>query len=699
MPKCCVQHRIHELGNKINFSKFNMVRMTIACAACRRSKIKCRHNGAAPCQKCFRTGQQATCELTEPVLKQRPRYSSASAWSALGSQECPAGDAGATSPRRRVSPSTIPAPTLAETAQTSPVCAPTNRAPEPTPATIHRASALFAAKFPDLAFVHMPSVSRDCAQAEGVEAPVISAEQPARALYAALVSLMAPLMHEDGLAAGQVEAWAETARQVAVGRLHTPDVVVVQILVVLAVREWGLGRASASWMYSGMASRMVQLLSCQLTSSRASSSLQAGVFNRTFWACFMLDRQITCIQPQPPMLPLASITQSWPWSAQDFLFGELSAAAPPSPAETMCDLSGVPAVIDMNHAQRLVVEGFDIWADVLRWVVSGGRRRFPREIPWEPGAAWMQLHERLRLWRGRHGKRLCFPETPVETHVSVGAGEMFVFLNLVYYASVLWLHREWIPFLPSPSSVPTGPTDPPLLPHPAPADWWAQQATELFAASSHITEMLFSLAACSRISQHQPVPPCHPAPTALMTPFAGICAFSAATMNVYVACFPLMNHNHSVTAAVRDLERNLVYLDAFRRMWPLGNGWWASINRLKDLYEQARRDGQSFRGGKTRNDYLDLESSIHDTAGMSPEERVRTPNIARMDVPVELVAPAQVDVPGSAHQKPTVASGTTRSGVDLSASANATVPSDVQSFAQGLDLTSNWSELWLLMGD
>ncbi|KAL1901538.1 hypothetical protein Cpir12675_000407 [Ceratocystis pirilliformis] len=197
----------------------------------------------------------------------------------------------------------------------------------PAAAVIYHASILFAAKFPDLPFVHLPSVARDCTSlARPKIQPSVGVQTvraAVRALYVALVGLVAPLMGGEGTTSGQIVLWVDMARETAMAGLHLPDVVLVQTLAVLAMREWGLGRAHEAWMYS-------------------------------------------------------------------------------------------------DHAHLLAVEGFDIWYDVLRWVVSGGRRRFPHESPWELDAAWMKLRERLRLWRRRHGRRLCFPETSVETVLWLG---------------------------------------------------------------------------------------------------------------------------------------------------------------------------------------------------------------------------------------------------------------------------------------
>lgn len=176
-------------------------------------------------------------------------------------------------------------------------------------------------------------------------------------------------------------------------------------------------------------------------------------------------------------------------------------------------------------------------------------------------------------------------------------------------SSLLFLGREYIPFLPTPSSEPSGPVDPPLLPR-APQGWWADRADEIFTSSAHITDILRRMDAAG-------------AP--FLSPYPGFCAFSAATMNSYVSCFPRMNLGRSKTATA-DLNSNLLYLDRFRDTWPMGGGWWNTIRQTQTLYQRASRDRGKFQG-KTREDYEGLHTSMHDSSGISPaaEPHTETP--------------------------------------------------------------------------
>ncbi|KAL3426336.1 fungal specific transcription factor domain-containing protein [Phlyctema vagabunda] len=145
---------------------------------------------------------------------------------------------------------------------------------------------------------------------------------------------------------------------------------------------------------------------------------------------------------------------------------------------------------------------------------------------------------------------------------------------------------------------PRGPIDPPVLSDTAPEAWWENGARDIFDAAASITRILQELEESNAL---------------LMTPFTGFCAFSAATMNIYVLNFPAMNLGRSEDAAEL-LELNISYLQRFKALWPLGEGWYKTIEHTRNLYHRLVTNTVEFRG-KTRSDFIGLEASIHDCSG------------------------------------------------------------------------------------
>lgn len=302
---------------------------------------------------------------------------------------------------------------------------------------VRRAAAVFVTHFPELGFLHMPSFTQELQQleepvADGVNGPDLSLPSNYRvklkALCSGIVALCAPLMTEE-------IHCRESYAAPAISRISVfdlPDRHTVQTLLVLAMYEWGNGRAYRAWVYSGrfisliftvhfinhavalnsscspgMATRMVQLLHT-MSKSGDLSDLQLECLNRTFWSCYVMDRLIVCGKPQPLSLPLDAMEICWPVGQRDFAFGH----APDRPCPAGED--GRAAVCnDLDDYYRLLLQGYEIWAQILKWITVGGRRRedlcSAGGVPWAAGSLWSSLHGQLQAWRSTHGSRIRFP--------------------------------------------------------------------------------------------------------------------------------------------------------------------------------------------------------------------------------------------------------------------------------------------------
>ena len=115
---------------------------------------------------------------------------------------------------------------------------------------VHSAAHVFVAQFPELGFLHIPSFSHELNQLEsGVShhgSQGTNSRTKLRALGSAIVALCAPLMQ----GVSDRERYASFARDV-VSPAELPDKNTVQTLLVLAMYEWGNGRAYRAWVYSG----------------------------------------------------------------------------------------------------------------------------------------------------------------------------------------------------------------------------------------------------------------------------------------------------------------------------------------------------------------------------------------------------------------------------------------------------------------
>lgn len=413
--------------------------------------------------------------------------------------------------------------------------------------------------------------------------------------------------------------------------LQPPKVIVVQALLILTLFEWGVRDFHKAWMHCGIAIRIMQ----SLHSSRVApfpldtshgierDSLSSAVEARTYWACFIMDCTINSGTYNPRMLPkpeMQKLKVARPPTSVEFAFGSDTTTS-----RDVSDDTGQPVTLDIAHSFEIMAEGFDINAQVMAFLFNDGRRApgmcAPENCPWVLGSPWSDCRSRLERWRARQHSRLHYPSNSVAIHMTLGFGESFVYLNLLYYQSLMMIHREYFPFLPPSADItPRGPIDHPLLEAEAPPGWWNDCARELFDSSDQIINLLKEASDCG-------IP--------VMTPFSGFCAFSACFGNLYVYRFPAMNLGRSPRAKEL-MELGLEYLREFRHVWDLGGGWIKTIQNSSLLYERATSERRLYRG-KSRFDFEVLHQSVH-------EYRV----VDRSDQHIQQIHRAERD--GASHQ-------------------------------------------------
>ncbi|KAJ6075870.1 hypothetical protein N7499_007851 [Penicillium canescens] len=391
-----------------------------------------------------------------------------------------------------------------------------------------------------------------------------------------------------------------------------PKLQVAQALLIMSLYEWGSREFHRAWIYCGIAIRIMQALNSlrvapyplDPTPPSQRDAISVAIENRTFWACFIIDRMVSSGTYNPPMLPMSEMDKlkiTRPLSAVEFAFGpsDLSSQQTGLDPSFATARHGQTAPLDITQSFEVLVAGYDIWAHVMTFIFNDGRRApgmcAPQNCPWALESPWSKTMRHLEEWRASQHHRLHYPNNSVVAHTTLGWGESFTYINLLYYTSTIMLHREYFPFLPTPASVPRGPVDQPTLEAEAPEGWWDESASVLFGAAAQIAKLLHDASDCG---------------SEMLIPFVGFCAFSAAYMNLYAYLFPQMNLGRSPDAETH-LKYCLAYLENFRHVWKLGESWIATINHATILYQRAASDKSRYQG-KTRKDFNVLHQSLHE---------------------------------------------------------------------------------------
>lgn len=172
-------------------------------------------------------------------------------------------------------------------------------------------------------------------------------------------------------------------------------------------------------------------------------AVSVAIENRTFWACFIMDRMVSSGTYNPPMLPMSEMEKlkvSTPLSAVEFVFGpDLSSERTSLEHNFATAQDGQTAPLDITQSFKVLVSGFDIWAHIMTFIFNDGRRApgmcASQNCPWAPGSPWSKTQLHLEEWRATQHHRLHYPENSVVAHTTLGWGESFTYINLLYYTS------------------------------------------------------------------------------------------------------------------------------------------------------------------------------------------------------------------------------------------------------------------------
>ncbi|KAK2055192.1 hypothetical protein LY76DRAFT_628476 [Colletotrichum caudatum] len=523
------------------------MRSILSCELCRRSKVKCVNSGAPPCNRCEKSGRP-DCALTRPRVAPARR---AAKQARRATEEAPP----------------IPHEHDVDPQRLLTISAPQSRGPaSPSSGAGFRGGReemeghleqVPRDVFPELRVIHPSSFMRSF----GSTCP-----RECKALLATVLAMNKTQKPDSDRLRTQLvyasERYASYARDVlAACILQPPDVKVVQALLILTLAR-------------------VAPFPLEISRRDEPNGLTPAVEARAFWACFVMDCMVSSGTYNPRVLPkpeMAKLNVPRPPTSAEFALGAGSSARPgQQPGERSApDGASASVYLDFDRSSGIMADGFDIYSDVMAFVFNDGRKApemcRPENCPWVPTSPVACRRRRLEDWRSRQHHRLHYPDNGIAAHAALGYGESFVYLNLLYYQSIMMLQREYFPFLPTVDMTPRGPIDAPTLEAEAPPGWWEQSAKELFEAAAHLASILQEASECG---------------VAVMTPFAGFCAFSSCYINLYGFRFPRITCGHGARAEEL-MNSSIEYLKRFREVWDLGDGWLKTIQNGSLMYHRA----------------------------------------------------------------------------------------------------------------
>ncbi|KAH1350699.1 hypothetical protein KXV74_000606 [Aspergillus fumigatus] len=477
--------------------------------------------------------------------------------------------------------------------------------------TIIAACETYRKKFPVANFLHYPSLIAELSSNPASVDPVF---------VAALLSLCVRFMPDHRLEAA--ETYAEYAcKQLAHRAFEAPSLYLAQSLVMITFYEWGSGRPYKAWMYSGMATYMIQSLLKTADDSMEhnpqdfqASQTQYEQLVRTYWCCFAQDCELSSGARQHFALSFRQISVPLPTSDRDFNFGRLSShRLMPS---DMSKHSPLSRNLTIDYGLTIVTRGFDIFVRILRFANESRRGRtltLPQD-PSSPRVVWQRLKEELDEWRFLQDVTVRYPATSAQAHVALGYGELFAYINLVYFMSILFLYRDQLLSSLKPhadllhDSQPLSNVDE------------SQPIGQLFDAAQNIGGILAALEVSG-------------AP--VITPYSGFSIFVAAHINMYGTVCP-QRYPGGLERAEEEKRANLAYLERLSKYWPVGQNWWRTVQEANRFYEIARNNQLHVRDGAGHLTIAGTLDEYGDIRSVRPRQEESQPILERENMPTAL---------------------------------------------------------------
>ncbi|CDK25310.1 unnamed protein product [Kuraishia capsulata CBS 1993] len=540
-------------------------------------KSKCVHEGTAPCRFCSLKGNRCVLELPHRVK--------------LGAHS--------TKPAKSYdSPRQTPATFNWHEEIDEP---PRDEAPSSkvSKETLREAIERISYIFPEFFFIHKPSL---LFSADGQNSLISNT-------ILALCGFFAPIENDPFLGLSSPQVRDEVYSKYVLEKiffldggllLSTPKLEVAQSLLMMSIHEWGKGRNYSSWMVYGISTKILQALEFHNATETTKNAYEYEVLIRTFWSSFCVDRIISSGKNRSYTYLIKDVAHvPLPSPDADFMYmnPEDSHVAVISDI-TLANFSQIP-LAERNQILIYYIKIFQIWGDISKWLFNGGRRTEQKD-PWAEDSFVFQSFIALKEWKELLPSSFQWSVHAFRVNQTVKTHVLFATTHLVYNLCIIYLNREYIPFLPHSTPFPQGPYEPPLLNPPTDPEYWKIHASDLFAAAKNMALIASQLEALN-----------DPVEGIQDVPFLSNCYFFCATVCLYACKFPWLNPENNPEEHEFFANELMSYLQKRIGISPLSANWLTVLDQLKELYGFVTHDLERARRLNIGRDYfLKLEDSV-----------------------------------------------------------------------------------------
>ncbi|TVY62752.1 putative transcriptional regulatory protein PB1A11.04c [Lachnellula suecica] len=427
--------------------------------------------------------------------------------------------------------------------------------------------------------------------------------------------------------------------------LTHPTLERIQALLMLGLYEWGQTRGLSAWVYVGIATRLAQSMGLPhvddpsirvLKGPLSNDSLRGSIVKklpeprelltekevqrRTWWSCFIMDRMLSAGKCRPTMTEVEKLRVQLPCSDGQFLFqntvhtGFLDTKwlEEAEQAERKAERDEIASD---DNVLKWYIRLVEIFGRFSEWSYAGGRRT-EKTPPWDEGTEFFQLRHELEHFKQALPSNLTFTDSNLSAHIEGRNATAYASMHTLYMLCLIMLHREYIPFIPLRTKTPAGPLDEPSFPpdkFDIPDKFWEESAETMFRAARDIIHIV------KTCQENNALPE---------SPQVGFAVWQAAFVCIYGNFFPDMDTGRHVqgpsygadcTKLLSDLVPRLKMVKAYQTTARAMQTYFSRV-----LYEWKehvlRKKPLRWRGGGL-DKYLDHEKALKEFGTLSDTDR------------------------------------------------------------------------------
>jgi hypothetical protein len=401
------------------------------------------------------------------------------------------------------------------------------------------------------------------------------------------------------------EQWATPTRRIIEKRHYEPNITILIAMLMLGQHYFGTCEGGLSWSFGGQAMRMGYALQLhreldhdplgrnQIANNANEknkgpkppelSFTDREIRRRTMWACYLMDTFNSSGTERPSFLSEEYFQIQLPIKESHFqmevpgptedLYGNapMSAGKASSLDTAAAKEEAAEAKANMGVA-AYIVRAVVLWKRIVKYLNLGGKEKDPHPI-WDPLSQFATLQRQIQQLKTSLPEELVYNTDNIATHVSERLANQYLFLHVILAQCSLFLHRFAIPTTPS------------HRPHHhyftsagMPKSFLTTSANIVLESASMISKLI------AESTGHT-----------LTVPFAGYCAYAAATVHVW----GIFSKNSALeNQSKENLRHNYKYLTRMKRYWGMFHYMAESV---KDIYrafaDNALRQSQYAKSG------------------------------------------------------------------------------------------------------